>query len=79
MKAYMRQKINGAEFLIDLHKFCTEGPGWWEPFIVETQEEKDYLIGLQFLLGKTYEVCLDGIDIPKRDTPPTWIRIPGVS
>lgn len=77
MYAWISQDINDPTqgSRIDIHELCSGG-GFWEPMIVQTQQEKDYLLGMQLMLGKTYEVCIDGIDKPVRDTPPTFVSIP---
>lgn len=75
MKIWVRQLINEAPKPIDANELCASG-GLWEPMIVQTQKEKDYLMAMQLMVGKTYEVCLDGVDKPIRDTPPTWVSIP---
>lgn len=54
---------------------CTE-IGIWEPLIVETQQEKDYLDAYLLMQGKSVEICVYGIDHPKTDTPHTWILLP---
>lgn len=77
MKGFVRNMPNAQATQIDVLELC-KGGGFWEPVVVTTQEEKDYLLGMQLMLGKTFEVCLDGIDKPVRDTPPTFLRIPAL-
>lgn len=50
--------------------------GVWEPLIVQTHDEKNYLDAYLLMLGKSVEICIDGIDKPIRDTPPTYVSIP---
>lgn len=78
MNCWTRQVLNERPAEMDCLEMCSKG-GFWEPMVVETQKEKDYLLGLSLVLGVPFEVCLDGIDKPKRDTPPTWVHIPELS
>lgn len=77
MKGFIRNTPYQSPIPMDVLELC-KGGGFWEPVVVATQEEKDYLLGMQLMLGKTFEVCLDGIDKPVRDTPPTFLRIPAL-
>lgn len=77
MQVLMKQGLNEKyRVLGSVDLLCTE-IGVWEPLVVETHEEKDYLDAYLMMLGKSAEICIDGIDKPKTDTPPTWISIPG--
>lgn len=58
------------------HRDLTNHLGILSPLLVESQEEKDYLLGLQLILGYEFRVLLDGIDENPEDIPPTWVRIP---
>ena len=75
MRAWVRNDLMSPASEIDLVDFCTGG-GFWEPVIVETRKEADYLFAMMLMVGNEFEVCVDGIDQPKRDTPPSWLSIP---
>ena len=76
MQVLMKQGINEKyRMLGSVDLLCVE-IGVWEPLIVGSQKEKDYLDAYLLMQGKSVEICVDGIDKPQRDTPPTWVSIP---
>lgn len=77
MYCWIRPNVNDPTMgsKMDVLKLC-QGAGIWEPVIVQTFTERDYLLAMQLMVGKPFEVCVDGIDKPIRDTPPTYVSIP---
>lgn len=47
----------------------------FSPFVVETQEEFDWLWAMQLMIGKEYVVLLDGRDENLTGYPPSFIKI----
>ena len=54
-------------------------PGVWEPVLVRTQEEKDYLAGLSLIYGKDLEVHVRGVTVSTKDTPWSCLSIVDLS
>lgn len=79
MYAWVKQSLNDPTqgSRVKIHDLCSGG-SLWEPMIVQTIKERDYLLAMQLMVGNSFEVCVDGIDKPKRDTPPTWVSIPNL-
>lgn len=75
MHVWLRNEINTEPHRMDAAELCAGGD-FWQPVIVGTHEEKDYLASLCLLVGKPMEVCVDGVDKPVSDTPPVWVSIP---
>ena len=49
--------------------------GVWEPLIVSTEAEFDYLWAMQIMIGKEFKLLLDGRDAPIPNMPPTFVKI----
>lgn len=47
----------------------------FQPFMVATQDEKDYLDGLFLISGKSPVVLIEDLHANPFDVPPTYIRI----
>lgn len=77
MNVLLRNNINGDPTKMGAAKLCAAGD-FWQPVIVQTQKEKDYLFGMCLMMGKSMEVCVDGIDKPVSGTPPVWVSIPHI-
>lgn len=76
MQVFMKQGINEKyRMLGSVDLLCVE-IGVWEPLIVESQREKDYLDAYLLMQGKSVEIRVYGIDPRKTDTPHTWILLP---
>lgn len=52
--------------------------GIYSPLIVKTQDELDYLVGMQMMIGKDYIVLLDGRDENPCDLPPSYVEVHGL-
>lgn len=50
-------------------------PGIWEPLVVSTQAEYDYLLAMQLMHGVEMRILLDGRDVVPKNMPPTYIKI----
>lgn len=49
--------------------------GIWEPLIVSTKAEADFLFSMQLMIGKAFIFLLDGVDEPIPNMPPTYLKI----
>lgn len=49
--------------------------GIWEPLIVSTKAEADFLFSMQLMIGKPFIFLLDGVDEPFPNMPPTYLKI----
>lgn len=49
--------------------------GIFEPIVVQTQAEFDYLSAMQLMIGKSFTLLLMDRDENPIDTPPSYVRI----
>lgn len=75
MIVWAQTKAGVKSVELNVIELCENG-GIWEPVVVKTQQEKDYLLAMQLMTGHSFEVCLDGVDMPSRSIEPSWIHVP---
>lgn len=49
--------------------------GTMQPYVVDSQAEKDWLDAMQLMTGKAFVVLIDGIHENKTGMPPTFLKL----
>lgn len=49
--------------------------GNMQPYVVESQEEKDWLDAMQLMTGKTFVVLIKGVHKNNTGMPPTFLKL----
>lgn len=52
-----------------------ENIGIMQPLVVDTQEEYDYFMGMQLMIGKEFQVMLDGVHVNTTGLPPSYVKV----
>lgn len=75
MQVLMKQHPNEKYRVLGSMDLLCKEVGVWEPLIVQTQGEKDYIDGYLLMIGKSAMVLIDGIHECHPNLPPTFLKL----